>query len=131
MTTSILLTDKHNDAAYAYINTQLYNYNSFYCLQGPDMRLLHEIVVPRITADWSMVADYLKYKPDYKQLIRENCHDNTQRCCVQLLEDWFTSSRGVCPKSWSKLIAVLKEIESLKSATEKIVEDLATAGVIV
>ena len=95
------------------------------------MRLLHEIVIPRIAADWSMVADYLEYELEYKRLIRENCRDNAQRCCVELLEDWLTSNRGVSPKSWSKLIEVLREIKSLKATTEKIVEDLATAGVIV
>ena len=95
------------------------------------MRLLHEIVIPRIAADWSMVADYLEYELEYKRLIRENCRDNAQRCCVELLEDWLTSNRGVSPKSWSKLIGVLREIKSLKATTEKIVEDLATAGVIV
>ena len=95
------------------------------------MRLLHEIVVPRIAADWSIVADYLEYELEYKRLIRENCRDNAQRCCVELLEDWLTSNRGVFPKSCSKLIEVLREIKSLKATTEKIVEDLATAGVIV
>ena len=95
------------------------------------MRLLHEIVVPRIAAKWSMVADYLKYELEYKQLIRQNCRDNAKWCCVELLEDWLTSNRGVFPKSWSKLIEVLREIKSLKATTEKIVEDLATAGVIV
>ena len=93
------------------------------------MRLLHEIVVPRIAADWSMVADYLKYELEYKRLIRENCRDNALRCCVELLEDWLTSNRGVTPKSWSKLIEVLREIKSLKATTEKIVQDLATAGI--
>ena len=95
------------------------------------MRLLHEVVVPRIAADWSIVADYLEYEVEYKRLIRENCGDKAQRCCVELLEDWLSSSRGVTPKSWSKLIEVLREIKSLKATTEKIVEDLATAGVIV
>ena len=95
------------------------------------MRLLHEIVVPRIAADWSIVADYLEYELEYKRLIRENCRDNAQRCCVQLLEDWLSSDRGVSPKSWSKLIEVLRGIKSLKATTEKIVKDLTTAGVIV
>ena len=95
------------------------------------MRLLHEIVVPRIAADWSMVADYLEYELEYKRLIREKCRDNPQKCCVELLEDWLTSSRGVSPKSWSKLIEVLREITSLTATTEKIVRDLTAAGVIV
>ena len=63
------------------------------------MRLLHEIVVPRIVADWSMVADYLECELEYKRLIRENCCDNPWRCCVKLLEDWLTSNRGISPKS--------------------------------
>ena len=95
------------------------------------MRLLHEIVVPRIAADWSMVADYLEYELEFKRLIREKCRDNPQKCCVELLEDWLTSSRGVSPKSWSKLIEVLREITSLTATTEKIVRDLAAAEVIV
>ena len=95
------------------------------------MRLLHEIVIPRIAADWSLVADYLKYELEHKQQIREKCRDDPERCCVELLEDWLTSNRGVTPKSWSKLIEVLREIKSLKATAEKIVEDLVTAGVIV
>ena len=31
------------------------------------MRLLHEIAVPRIAADWSIVGDYLEYEVEYKQ----------------------------------------------------------------
>ena len=95
------------------------------------MRLLHEIVVPRIAADWSMVADYLEYELEFIRLTREKCHDNPQRCCIELLEDWLTSNRGISPKSWSKLIEVLREITSLKATTEKIVKNLAAAGVIV
>ena len=95
------------------------------------MKLLHEIVVPRIAADWSMVADYLEYELEYKRLIREKGHDDPQKCCVELFENWLTSNRGISPKSWSKLIEVLREITSLKATTEKIVKDLAAAGVIV
>ena len=94
------------------------------------MRLLHEIVVPRIAAKWSIVADYLGYELEYKQLIREKCHDDIEGCCVEMLEDWLTSNRGISPKSWSKLIEILRGIKSLQATTETIVEDLTTAGVI-
>ena len=93
------------------------------------MRLLHEIVIPRIAAKWDVVAIYLMYEVEYKQLIKERCHHDPERCCLELLQDWLCSDRGVTPKSWSKLIEVLREIKSLKGATAKIVEDLATAGV--
>ena len=99
--------------------------------QGPDMRVLHERVVPRIAAKWDVVAIYLGYEVEYKQLIKERCHHDPERCCLNLLEDWLTSNRGVTPKSWSKLIEVLREIKSLKATTEKIIDDLATAGIVV
>ena len=43
------------------------------------MRLLHEIVVPRIAADWSIVADYLEYEVEYKQVIKEKCRDDPMK----------------------------------------------------
>ena len=95
------------------------------------MRLLHEIVVPRIAADWSIVADYLEYEVEYKQLIKERCQNDPMKCCVELLEDWLSSNRGVSPKSWSRLIEALKEIKILTATTEKIIQDLANAGVVI
>ena len=99
--------------------------------KGPAMRLLHEIVVPKIAADWSIVADYLEYDLKYKQTIKENCQNDPMKCCVELLEDWLSSNRGVSPKSWSKLIEALKGIRSLKVETEMIIHDLAQAGIII
>ena len=99
--------------------------------QVPAMRLLHEIVVPRIAADWSIVADYLEYEVEYKQVIKERCQNDPMKCCVELLEDWLSSDRGVSPKSWSRLIKALKEIKSLTAETKRIIQDLAQAGVVV
>ena len=76
------------------------------------------------------MAIYLGYKVEYKQLIKERCHHDPEICCLELLEDWLSSDRGVSPKSWSRLIEALKEIKSLTAATEKIVQDLAKAGVV-
>ena len=93
------------------------------------MRLLHEVVIPRIAADWSLVADYLEYEVEDKKLIKEKCRDDPLKCCVELLENWLSTDKGVSPKSWSKLIEILRQIKSLTSTTEKIVQDLAKAGV--
>lgn len=114
----------------------LYGYNysvSYYLHKEPAMRLLHEIVVPRIVADWSKVADYLEYELEYKLLIKERCCGDPERCCVELLEDWLSSDRGVSPKSWSRLIKALKGIRSLteRKIPEKIIQDLAEAGVVI
>jgi len=94
------------------------------------MKLLHEVVVPKIAAQWSLVADYLEYEIEYRQIILQKGHHDPEACCVILLEDWLSSDRGVSPKSWSKLIEVLKEIKSLHGATEKIVSDLLEVGLL-
>ena len=99
--------------------------------KGPAMRLLHEVVIPRIAADWSIVADYLEYEIEYKRIIKKKCHDDPVECCVELLEDWLSSNRGVSPKSWSRLIEALRGIRSLTATTEKIINDLEKAGVFV
>ena len=98
-------------------------------MKRPVMRILHDIVIPRVAAHWSVLADYLEYELEYKQLIQEKCNSDPLKCCVMLLEDWLSSKRGVSPKSWRMLIAVLKEIKILTSATRKIEEDLISAGV--
>ena len=95
------------------------------------MRLLHEVVVPRIAADWSIVADYLNYEVEYKQLIKERCQNDSVKCCVELLEDWLSSDRGVSPKSWQTLIEALRGIKSLTAETEKIIQDLGKVGIVI
>ena len=95
------------------------------------MRLLHEVVVPSIAADWSIVADYLEYEVEYKRVIKERCHHDPEKCCAELLEDWLSSDRGVSPKSWSTLIETLRGLKKLRATTEKIVTDLEKAGVFV
>ena len=95
------------------------------------MRLLHEIVVPRIAAGWSIVADYLKYEVENQQAIKIKCQNDPIKCCVELLEDWLSSDRGVSPKSWSRLIETLKEIKGLTATTEMIIQDLKKVGVVI
>ena len=98
-------------------------------MKRPVMRVLHDIVIPRVAAHWSVLADYLEYELEYKQLIQKKCNSDPLECCVMLLEDWLSSKRGVSPKSWRVLIKVLREIKVLTSAAEKIEEDLLSAGV--
>lgn len=98
---------------------------------GTGMVLLHEIVVPKIAAHWTVVADALEYKEEDKKLIREKCCNDPLACCVELLEDWLSNDKDVTPKSWSKLIEVLRKSEGLAAVTEEIAEDLAVAKVLV
>ena len=88
-------------------------------------------MIPRIAPNWSLVADYLEYEVEDKKLIREKCHHDPLKCCVELLENWLSTDKGVSPKSWSTSIEVLRQIKSLASMPQKIVQDLAKAGVFV
>ena len=64
-------------------------------------------------------------------MIKEKCHNDPERCCVELLEDWLSSDGGISPKLWSRLIEALKGIKSLTAVTEMIIQDLTKAGVAV
>ena len=94
------------------------------------MKVLHKVVIPRIAAVWSRVADALDYELEYKQVIKKQGHDDPMECCVALLEDWLTSDRGISTKTWSGLIGALKEIRSLSATTEKIIDELTKEGIL-
>lgn len=94
------------------------------------MKLLEQIVIPKIATDWEMVARYLGYKVESIKQIKENVTSDTD-CCIALFEDWLSTNNGTSPKTWSTLTKVLKEIKPLMSATEKIIQDLAKAGILV
>ena len=93
------------------------------------MKVLHEVVIPRIAAKWSTVAYYLGYEVEFKEMISLDCHHKSMDCCIYLLQDWLISNRGVSPKSWSTLIETLRQIKPLTGTVEKIVEDLKQQGV--
>ena len=93
------------------------------------MRVLHDIVIPRIAFMWSTVADYLDYEISFKKGIEEQGFHDPFKCCAKLLEDWLSTGRGVSPKSWSKLIETLKQIRGLEAVTENIVCDLQQVGI--
>ena len=93
------------------------------------MKVLHKVVIPRIAAKWSMVADFLDYEVEFKEVINLQCHHDVLRCCAYLLEDWLFSHRGVSPKSWSTLIGTLRKIKPLIGTVEKIVDDLKQEGI--
>ena len=93
------------------------------------MKVLHQVVIPRIAARWSMVADFLEYELEFKEIINLHCHHDPLHCCDYLLRDWLRSNRGVSPKSWSTLIGTLSQIKPLAATVEKIVEDLKQQGI--
>ena len=88
------------------------------------MKWIHKIVVPNVSYCWKKVADFLEYSIAKKKEIDERQRGDPTKCCVELLEDWISTDNGVEPKTWSKLLSVLKDIRELTSASSLIEEHL-------
>ena len=87
------------------------------------MRNLIKIVIPKIQAEWEDVAYSLEYDVAAVKAFKKDGHDG-KKCCRKLFEDWLDSSHGTTPKTWSKLLERIKEVDSLHTASENIVKEL-------
>ena len=96
-----------------------------YYNKQPDMRNLIKIVIPRIEADWEDLAYLLEFGMTTVKNIREGCCDNKKRC-KKLFVVWLSSSEGVAPKTWSKLLERIKEVDSSERASEDIKKELTS-----
>ena len=97
--------------------------NEVYHNKKPDMWNLIKIVIPKIQADWEDVAYSMQYDVATVEAFKEHCHDG-KKCCRKLFEDWLNSSHGTTPKTWSKLLERIKEVDSLHAASKNIVKEL-------
>ena len=95
-----------------------------------DTVLLYKHVIPRISANWQTVAAFLEYSITDKNLIKETHRGDPTKCCIELLEDWITSNKGVTPKTWERFVEVLGEIHSLAMVTKEIKQCLYQEGVL-
>ena len=77
------------------------------------MKWMHKVVIPEICHCWTTVADFLEYPTVKKKEIERRQRGDPYDCCVELMEDWLTSERGVTPKTWHMLVSVLKEVRGL------------------
>lgn len=90
----------------------------------PSMDDLNEIVVPKVSAEWTDIAYALKYEIPTVRQIKSKHNENPTKCCKELFEDWLVTGNGVTPKTWETLIDKLKKITDLHSVTEDIKEKL-------
>ena len=96
----------------------------------PSMKWMHKLVIPKIYYCWKTVADLLDYPTEKKKEIDERQHGDPSKCCAELMEDWLTSDRGVAPKTWHKLVSVLKEFGDLCSIADRIEQRLKRKGLL-
>ena len=78
--------------------------------------MMHKVVIPEVSYCWKKIADYLKYPIAKKKEIEERQRGDPYNCCAELMEDWLSSDQGVGPKTWHKLVSVLKEVGELSSS---------------
>ena len=96
----------------------------------PNMKWMHKIIIPNVSHCWETVADFLEYPIPKKKEIIERQRGDPTKCCVELLEDWLSTDNGVKPKTWSKLLSLLKEIRELKNVSLSIEQQLLKEGLI-
>ena len=88
------------------------------------MKLLHSIVIPKISSEWKTVADFLELDLSLIKIIQERCKNDSTKCCGEMLREWLMSDSGLQPKTWSTLIKTLKVIKQLPAVTEEIEQKL-------
>ena len=99
-------------------------------LTEPSLKWMHKIVVPNISFCWKKVADFLEYAIPKRKEIEERQRGDPTKCCVELLEDWLSTDNGVKPKTWSKLLSLLKEITELRNISLTIEKQLLEENLI-
>ena len=99
-------------------------------LTEPSLKWMHKIVVPNISFCWKKVADFLEYSISKRKEIEERQRGDPTKCCVELLEDWVSTDNGVKPKTWSKLLSLLKEITELRNISLTIEKQLLEENLI-
>jgi len=88
------------------------------------MKHLNSLVIPKVAAQWRVVADYLDYHPSMIQVIDQRWRDPIQ-CCQDLFRDWLGTNHGVGPKTWTTLLSTFRQIKQLIAVTEGIEKELS------
>ena len=94
-----------------------------YCIEL-DMKRLANVVLPKIAADWELVAINLEFEISTIRIIQQRGRDNPEKCCLEMLTEWVTTDHGVGPKTWDTLLHTLKEIKKLTNAYNEIEKEL-------
>ena len=91
----------------------------------PNMKHLHELVIPKIYAHWKEVAVCLCYSQETIEIMDKNStSEYPMQCCEDMLRDWLCSDDSVNPHSWETLINTLKQIQQLTTLAEQIEENV-------
>ena len=88
------------------------------------MKHLHQLVIPKVAAEWRVVAEFLEFEQSTLSIIEEQYRNYPEKCCTEVFRKWINSDHGVGPKTWSTLIEVLRQMKPLTAVTQEIEQNL-------
>ena len=88
------------------------------------MRHLNSIVIPKIAADWRVVADHLDYHPSTIKVIDQRWRGDPIQCCQDLFRNWLGTDHKDGIRNWTTLLSTLKQVRQLRAVTEEIEKEL-------
>ena len=94
-----------------------------------DTKLINKIIVPKVSVYWHVILFYLGYDIAFKKNLEKKYNNDPQQCCTALFENWITSSRGIGPKTYSKLLNVLNQFPETSNYTAEIKQCLKKQGI--
>ena len=84
---------------------------------------LIKVVIPKVKAKWDSLAFCMRYTPEEVSGFKKDSQDSDE-CCKNLFTNWISTGHGPYPKTYQTLLEHIKEIEDLKTASEKAEEEL-------
>ena len=94
-----------------------------YHIAGAQMWELTEIVIPKIKAEWEILAYSMRFTPEEVNGFRKDSQDCGE-CCKNLLANWISTGHGPKPKSYQTLLKHIKKIDKLTTASVAVAEEL-------
>ena len=78
---------------------------------------LNKIVVPKVMNQWQELAEGFRYGNEIIDKIKNDCQNNTEKCCREFFRDWRLTDNGskVGSKTWSTLFNIIREYTSIAS----------------
>ena len=71
------------------------------------MKLIHKLVVPKISSHWESVAASLQLDGAHIEVVEQRCRGEPRKCCVDMIENWISSDKGLSPKTWPVLLQAI------------------------
>ena len=73
------------------------------------MKMIRKLVIPKISSHWESVASSLELDKNHIALVKEKCRGDQKKCCVEMIENWISSDKGLSPKTWPVLLQALSQ----------------------